>query len=275
MVAPLTKLEPGQILTNQEICNIFKCSPQGGMRKSNKTNTLVIVSDRTKSIYDDRWIEDIFYYTGMGLTGDQKLDYAQNKTLNNSNKNGVAVFLFEVFRSTQYIYQGQVKLTKKPFEELQLDVNNKKRKVWIFPLQLMTSDGPLDLDAGLLNNLDQVKERKAKKLSNKELLELAKNTGRKNPGSRRVSSTQPDRNPYVVEYTNRRADGISQLCGDPAPFIKKNGEPFLEVHHINWLTKGGEDTIENTVALCPNCHRKMHSLDLLQDRKKLFLRARP
>jgi len=24
------------------------------------------------------------------------------------------------------------------------------------------------------------------------------------------------------------------------------------------LSEGGEDTLENAIALCPNCHRKMH-----------------
>lgn len=24
-----------------------------------------------------------------------------------------------------------------------------------------------------------------------------------------------------------------------------------------WLSNDGEDTIDNTIALCPNCHRKM------------------
>lgn len=27
-------LKQGEILTNEEICNIFKCSPQGGMRSA-------------------------------------------------------------------------------------------------------------------------------------------------------------------------------------------------------------------------------------------------
>jgi len=44
----------------------------------------------------------------------------------------------------------------------------------------------------------------------------------------------------------------------------------LECHHVKWLSKEGEDTIENAVALCPNCHRKMHSLGLSKDIKKLF-----
>ncbi|MDU6483465.1 MAG: HNH endonuclease [Paeniclostridium sordellii] len=32
-----------------------------------------------------------------------------------------------------------------------------------------------------------------------------------------------------------------------------------------WLSKGGDDTIENTAALCPNCHRKMHIINDEED----------
>ena len=71
----------------------------------------------------------------------------------------------------------------------------------------------------------------------------------------------------------RRPNGISQLCEEPAPFKDKNGEPYLESHHIVWLSKGGDDTIENSTALCPNCHRKMHSLNLKRDITRLKERA--
>ncbi|WP_410175353.1 HNH endonuclease [Plesiomonas shigelloides] len=30
----------------------------------------------------------------------------------------------------------------------------------------------------------------------------------------------------------------------------------METHHIVWLSKGEEETITNTVAVCPNCHKK-------------------
>ena len=43
-----------------------------------------------------------------------------------------------------------------------------------------------------------------------------------------------------------------------APFKLPDGTPFLEVHHVIPLAKRGEDTIENTIALCPNCHRGAH-----------------
>ena len=76
-------LTVGNNINNDQLTEIFKCSPQGGMRKSNTTNTLVLVSDNTRGIYEDRWINDILHYTGMGLEGDQSLEYSQNKTYPN------------------------------------------------------------------------------------------------------------------------------------------------------------------------------------------------
>lgn len=78
------------------------------------------------------------------------------------------------------------------------------------------------------------------------------------------------RDRYISEYAERRAHGICQLCGQPAPFNRINGEPFLETHHVIWLADGGDDSIENTVALCPNCHKKMHVLNLDEDVDKLL-----
>lgn len=54
-----------------------------------------------------------------------------------------------------------------------------------------------------------------------------------------------------------------------APFQNKDGEPYLETHHIICLSHGGPDTIDNTVALCPNCHRKMHVLNLEEDQEHI------
>ena len=45
---------------------------------------------------------------------------------------------------------------------------------------------------------------------------------------------------------------------DYIAFEKENGEKYIEVHHLIPLSEGGEDSISNTVALCPTCHRKIH-----------------
>ncbi len=74
-----------------------------------------------------------------------------------------------------------------------------------------------------------------------------------------VVTTVYERNPDVVTEVLMRANGICELCKQPAPFNrKKDDSPYLEVHHIQQLSRGGLDIVSNAQALCPNCHRKAH-----------------
>lgn len=66
------------------------------------------------------------------------------------------------------------------------------------------------------------------------------------------------RDPEVIAWVLEEAAGNCERCGEPAPFIRMNGEPFLEVHHVRPLGEGGPDTTENAAACCPNCHRQLH-----------------
>ncbi|WP_226897248.1 HNH endonuclease [Priestia megaterium] len=81
------------------------------------------------------------------------------------------------------------------------------------------------------------------------------------------------RNKYVKQFAREVSMGNCQLCESRAPFEDSFGTPFLEVHHIEWLSRGGKDDIENVIALCPNCHRKMHIVDQEEDVTKLKRRA--
>lgn len=81
----------------------------------------------------------------------------------------------------------------------------------------------------------------------------------KKPIPVQVVVMQFKRNPDVVAEVLFRADGRCQCCGNPAPFNRtKDGSPYLEVHHRKRLADGGEDSVENAIALCPNCHRQQH-----------------
>jgi len=249
-------LTQNQIIDNDTLVDIFKCSPQGGMRRSRQTGTLVIVSNHIKSLYDDRWIDGILHYTGMGREGNQDFSETQNKTVFESDTNGIEIHYFEVFQDKEYTYVGQMILADKPYMENQLDDNNANRLVCVFPLKLLGGNIPL-LQSNVKERIFQAKEKIASKLSDDDLRVKAENAAKK-PGTRDVVTTQYDRDIYVVAFAKRSANGLCQLCGTPAPFNSSNGEPYLEVHHIVWLSKGGLDAIENAVALCPNCHRKMH-----------------
>ncbi|WP_241360754.1 HNH endonuclease [Pseudomonas aeruginosa] len=267
-MASFTPPAPGATLNNHELTAIFLCSGQGGMRRSKRTNTLVIVSNHVESVYDDRWLNDVLHYTGMGQVGPQSLEFNQNRTLSESPTNSVAVHLFEVFTKRVYTYIGEVVLAGAPYQEQQLDAEGNDRSVWVFPLQLKTGCLPKIPDT-TLKALDQVKEKQARCLSDDEVEKLAKQQGQRNVSTRNVSATQYQRSPWVAENARRRAKGYCELCGEPAPFKRKDGSPYLETHHIEWLANGGEDTVENTVALCPNCHRKMHIVNDPKDQEKL------
>lgn len=129
------ELKIGQILKNADIVEIFKCGNMGGMRRSRTTNTLVIVSDYTKGIYHDKWIGGVLHYTGMGKSGDQDINWAQNATLAECGHNGVAVHLFEVIDAGEYIYCGRIELVSKPYTEIQPGEDGNDRSVWMFPIR--------------------------------------------------------------------------------------------------------------------------------------------
>lgn len=267
------KLKVGQRLTNQEVGTLFKSTIYMGMRRSLVTNTLVLVSDHTK-LYEDRWEGNVFHYTGMGKNGHQSLSFHQNKTLAESNTNGVDVYLFEVLRPQEYIFMGQVQLAAQPYQEEQFGDDKLLRTVWVFPLELVNGQSPLQLEKSLVDDKEEEREKLARKLSDEELAKRAKHASKK-ATRRTVTTNNFERNPFVTEYAKRWASGICQLCDNPAPFKNKKGEPHLHTHHIEWLSRGGEDSVNNTIALCSNCHDKMHVLDSKRDmdilREKVLL----
>ncbi|MGD6852898.1 MAG: HNH endonuclease [Candidatus Bathyarchaeia archaeon] len=125
----------------------------------------------------------------------------------------------------------------------------------------------------ILKREQKKREKLARRLSDRD---LATRLEKENHHRVRVISISRTyaRSEFVAEFVRRRASGICELCGDEAPFNNKKGEPFLEEHHIEWLSRGGEDTTNNAVALCPNCHRKMHVVKLNEDIEKLLLAAK-
>ena len=134
----LGELEKGHEYQNADLKRIFVVSGQRGIRKSNKANCLVIVAKYDGSNpYNDKWVDGKLEYTGMGMIGDQSIDYMHNKDLAESNTNGLDLYLFESFESNSYFYRGRVKLDGEPYFETQKDKYGKDRKVVKFSLRLI------------------------------------------------------------------------------------------------------------------------------------------
>ena len=93
-----------------------------------------------------------------------------------------------------------------------------------------------------------------------ELRRRAEDAARENPVREQVTSTSPQyyRSTPVKEYAKARANGVCEYCGEPAPFEDEEGEPYLEVHHVDELGEGGADSPARVVAVCPTCHMRIH-----------------
>jgi len=87
---------------------------------------------------------------------------------------------------------------------------------------------------------------------------IAPPIGNQKPNTTTIEVLQYKRDLNVISWVLRKADGMCENCGRNAPFIKDDGTPFLEVHHLRRLADDGSDTTTNAIAICPNCHRELH-----------------
>jgi 5-methylcytosine-specific restriction protein A len=62
----------------------------------------------------------------------------------------------------------------------------------------------------------------------------------------------------IVRYVQRRAKGQCEGCHASSPFRKPDGSPYLESHHTIRRADEGPDHPAHVIALCPNCHRRVH-----------------
>lgn len=91
-----------------------------------------------------------------------------------------------------------------------------------------------------------------------ELRNRAAKTVGKQPKARKGKRTAWERSIDLKIYVRRRAAGACEGCGSLAPFLAKDGEAYLEPHHIRRLTDGGPDDFHHVIALCPTCHKRVH-----------------
>lgn len=81
----------------------------------------------------------------------------------------------------------------------------------------------------------------------------------KKPTFKTTIRFEPVRSGLVIAEVLEKSKGICGGCNLPAPFSRLlSGKPYLEVHHLIRLADDGDDTVENAIALCPNCHRQEH-----------------
>ena len=261
------ELVVGNNYSNEEIVRIFKVSNLGAMRRSHSRNALVlfIYDCGLKRRYNDYWKDDILYFSGHDSAVGKRFR-GNDKTLAESDSNGITVYLFEKVQRVGFQYRGIVKLAKEPVLRMERDQDGRMYDVWKFPLKLINEKDYLDI--AQIEEQESVLEHEMETLSeNKMLVEEAENI--ELHGSERTVKTKVVQiNTVIAEYVRMRANGNCELCKQKAPF-EYNGRPYLVLTHIVPIMLGGKDSIKNVAAVCPNCNAKLDKLGNTDDMKQL------
>lgn len=119
----------------------------------------------------------------------------------------------------------------------------------------------------------------AEQLATRSLASLMEQYQSKQPVLRPTRHTTTSavfaRDPLVVAIRKKLANNRCEVpdCTNHT-FQTDNGEFYVEVHHIVPLSEGGEDSLENTAAICANHHKHIHHAKLRGELREVLLRMR-
>ncbi|MEN8698419.1 NUDIX domain-containing protein [Bacillus infantis] len=202
--------------------------------------------------YPNEWVESntVLKYYMYSLKDTFKKEYKYNSAILNSVHTNTPIYVFQ---------KDDTKLTLKGIFQYASDHHDPKDGSRWFILHKVNSLETNKVMTEEEYNQELNKQvRSSKKVDRKDRRNRL-NKAEKIPSKLTVTSTQFKRNPDVIAEVLERAKGICEKCRKPAPFVRVSDlSPYLEVHHLHPLAEGGEDTVENAVALCPNCHREYH-----------------
>ncbi len=226
----------------------------GGMFVLNidETPTAVIIkANLSGGPYPNKWIDEpkILKYYLKSISGVFGEHFKPNRAII-ENKNIPIVTFTRLSDAEQYVFRGIFN-----YKNILREADGTKSFVLerksVEKFELYEDSVYVSKNLGVAVNcsLNESRELRLSRLA----------AARKYPRKITITSSSFERNPDVIAEVLFRASGICESCEKPAPFLRlSDGTPYLEVHHRLPLSMGGEDTIANALALCPNCHRQSH-----------------
>lgn len=255
----MPEFEVGRIYNRRrEIHDAFGGQQQGGMATPQEHPYVFLFTAERGSEhgYRDEFREDgTFWYTGEGQVGDQEF-HRCNKTLRDHIELEKTVHLFEEVGRGDYQYVGEFEYLGHHLEQ-RPDNNTHLRNVIVFELGNVGVPPIRGANAPPENEpLPTEKNLVGMDLSSLRRLALAAADLQATAEERRRVVRL--RSAAVKAYVLKRAGGKCEGCTQPAPFNNRRLQPYLEPHHTTRLTDGGPDHPAHVIALCPNCHRRVH-----------------
>jgi len=231
-------LKIGQNYYKKEIEEIFETNFGHSISGINLRNLgdgtkAILLFSSVKGPYSDRSDEDIIYYSGEGMEGDQKLTNA-NKALIKSNSEGRVIFGFEKTdpKSTEWVYMGLLKVLDYDY------VPQNGRKVYEFKIQKLQFENP--------------------EIILKEQEELVKEAISLEPILTEIRDTKQTYRKIKVRSAAFKTK-IKELYEDSCAVCgirryNKAQNPEVEAAHIYPVEKDGTDDLRNGLSLCKLHH---------------------
>lgn len=240
------QFEVGQQYVRQDIHEVCGGNHQPGIAPIRNLSAIFLFGSTEVNDYGyaDKWLpNDHFLLTGVGRRGDQRWSGSGNQSLATHAEDDRRVFLFERVPDespTVVTYIGEYEYVDH-YEDQLPDIDGNRRTAYRFELRPVGE--AIDVDDTGDTSPESVYER---------AVEAEPGASSSSGSGSYVTST------LVRQYALRVADGVCGGCDEPAPFETEDGDPYLEVHHITRRSDDGPDHPDNVIALCPNCHRRVH-----------------
>ena len=216
---------------------------RNGISPSRKFPLIFIFTDPFKKtdIYEDKWEDDLFLYSGEGKVGDMKFDRG-NKSIRDHHVNGERLFLFEKTKKSGYwTFIDEFKYDGYEFYDCK-DINGKPRRGIQFKLLSITKDSSKSIEN------DHDKGSKEGRIIYKTHKSFERD------GS------------LPIEKKNKVLKELGYLSCEVCDFnftdkYGDRGRDYIECHHnipISELNEGDVTKLSDLSLLCSNCHRMIH-----------------
>jgi 5-methylcytosine-specific restriction protein A len=220
---------------------------QGGIITPAKAPLVIAITGESglQHGYADKLRPDgVFEYYGEGQVGPMRFA-GGNRAIATHSQNGKSLLLFKKERDRRLRYDGEW-VCEAVLERQAPDRTGSLRPAFVFELR------PLEAIETAIDTIPpgtaDLAALRARALAAASSL----------PTKTSASTTVFERSRDVRDYVLARSHGICEGCQKPAPFERTNGSPYLEAHHLRRLSDGGPDDPRFVIALCPNCHRRVH-----------------
>lgn len=256
---PVLQFTPGAVYDRKtEINGPFGGSLQSGIAASATYPAIFLFTGDSGEQYGyaDDWNEDksAYLYTGEGQRGPMTF-IRGNRAIADHAEDGRALHLFKSLgKGKGNEYMGEFSCADM-YERTQPDVSGQNRTAIVFRLVPVGIPGEI-IEAEVQ---DEDEADLYGSLAAARLAALAACKPSKDDLGQSAPRKIYQRSRKVAHYVLMRAAGACESCERPAPFMKKDGTPYLEPHHVNRLSDGGLDHPRYVGAVCPSCHREIHS----------------